>query len=703
MKKVFQVIGFSFLLAECSFSAYSQEILRPEIDMEAFVEELFSMQKDDIEYEELYENLLQLYLNPISLNSANSEELSSILVLSPLQVNRFLEYRSEVGPLYSLYELQAIPDWDLATVRQVLPFVTLDQSGNSRGAPLWRRIRNERDAYMIFRHRRIWETRRGFTSPDTLSGGRLTTRYMGDPNDFYLRFRVQHANDFSLGITADKDAGEAFSWDPKTNRYAFNFLSYHFTRYQWGRWKTLTLGDYQLQFGQGLVFGAGFGVGKGAETITTVRRSSLGLRPYTSALEFGFFRGVAATYQTGLWEWTVMLSDSPRDARLQFQADSLDSEEGFFSSLLRSGLHRTPSEIAAKAQGREQNVGGNLHYRSLDRNFQWGFNALYTSYSQPFFPNSRIYNAFEFRGRDNHVQSTYFSYNYQNYFFFGEAAISKSGGTGSVLGLMASLTNKMDASLVWRNYERHFHSFYGNAFGEGSRPINESGMYLGLQYRPSRMWSWSFYYDSFRFPWMRFRVYAPSSGREWLTRLSFKPDRNTVVFIQWREEAKDRNLLSGDQTENHYRLMPGMKRNGVISLDRQFSRIWGMKSRVQFSSFDFAGRKTTGFAVMQDVQASWEKVRISGRFALFDTDDFDNRQYVYEKNVLWAFSAPNYYGQGIRYYLLGQYQINRQLTLWCRWARTAYTDRNTIGTGLQEINGNTLSETTLQLRYQFNR
>jgi hypothetical protein len=682
---------------------FAQKLPKPDIDMEAFIEELFAMQEDDVDYEDLYENLLQLYLNPISLNNTHAEDLSSLYILTPLQINRFLEYRETVGPLISIYELQAIPDWDLATIHRILPFVTLQQNGLTRPNSLWKRIRSERDGYLIFRHRRVWETRKGFTPPDTLSGGRLSTRYLGDPNDLYLRFRVQHAKDFSFGFTADKDAGEPFVWDRPTNRYGFNFLSYHATLYQRGRWKTITLGDFQLQFGQGLVFGAGFGVGKGGETITTTRRSSLGIRPYTSALEFGFFRGGAATYQTGLWEWTLLYGDTPRDARLQFSTDSLDTGSSHFSSLLRSGLHRTPSEIAAKAQGRERNVGGNIQYRSLDRNFQWGLNALYTTYSQPFFPAARVYNAFDFRGRENHVHSTYFSYNYRNYFLFGEGAVSRSGGTGSVAGLMASLSRKMDASLLWRRYDRHFHSFYANAFAEGSRPTNESGMYIGFQYRPAYKWTWSFYHDSFRFPWMRFRVYAPSSGNEWLSRLSYRPDKRTHLFIQWREEVKDRNLVSADQDANHYRLMRGVKRNGVISLDRRFNSVWGMKSRVQFSDFDFGGRKTTGFTLMQDVEGTWDRFRLSGRFALFDTDDFDNRQYVYEKNVLWAFSAPNYFGQGMRYYLLGQWKISRQLTVWARWARTAYTDRDRIGTGLQEISGNTLSETTLQLRYQFNR
>ena len=96
-------------------------------------------------------------------------------------------------------------------------------------------------------------------------------------------------------------------------------------------------------------------------------------------------------------------------------------------------------------------------------------------------------------------------------------------------------------------------------------------------------------------------------------------------------------------------------------------------------------------------------LKFSGSLALFDTDDYENRQYLYEKNVLWAFSIPNFYDQGIRTYLLVQYKVNPRLTIWGRWAKTNYTNREQIGSGLQEIAGNKMVETTFQLRYQFNR
>ncbi len=691
---------FTALIAAPSFA---QQINRDEIDMEAYIEELFALQEEEINYEDLYESLLQMQLNPVSLNEAGPEELQSLFVLTPLQVTAFLDYRESLGPIISLYELQAVPHWDLETIQRVLPFVTLSQTARIHSQPLIRRILNERDGYLILRHRRVWQTRRGYLPADTLSSGRLSTRFQGDPNDLYARFRIQHARDFSVGFTLDKDPGEVFTWDPETKRYGFNFISYHATLYDKGPWKTLTLGDYQLQFGQGLVFGAGFSVGKGAETITTVRRSTVGIRPYTSVMEFGFFRGTAVTYHKGGWEFTAMYSNAPRDARIQENLDTMDRQESYISSLLRSGLHRTPSEIAAKAQAREQNIGGNIHYNSPDKNLQWGANLLHTRFSQSFVPIPRTYNAFEFSGSENRIYSTYFSYNFLNYFFFGEGARSKSGGFGTVLGMMSSLHPKVDLSVLWRRFERNFHSFYGNAFSEGTRPINETGLYLGLQYKPSRKFNWSVYHDHFRFPWLRFRVYRPSSGTEWLSRISYTPSRSTLLFLQLRSESKDRNFPSAEQEGHSHHVGRGRRRNLVLSLEHRLNDTWQIKSRVQASDFQLGGQYTKGYALVQDLNADMGKVRFGGRIALFDTEDFENRQYIYERNVLWAFSLPNYHGQGLRYYLLGQWKISTQLTFWGRWARTSYTDRNSIGTGLQQIMGNHLSETTLQLRYQFNR
>lgn len=693
-------LGFLFLgLSQISFG---QNIPRGEIDIENFIEDLFGMQREDMDYEDLYEGLLQTLLNPINLNKTNPEELKSIFILNPNQINHFFEYRRKFGNLISIYELQAIPEFDLETIYRLLPFVVVEEK-NKAQVSFWNRIGEAKDSYFIFRHRRVWETRRGFTPPDTLSNGNLTSRYLGDPNSLYGRFRIQQSKDFSLGFTIDKDPGEQFIWDPSTNRYGFNFLSYHFTLYNRGNWKALTFGDFQMQFGQGLVFGAGFSAGKGAETITTVRRSSFGIRPYTAAMEFGFFRGAAGTFQAGPVQITLLASDAPRDANLQIMADTLENETAIITSLQSSGLHRTPTEISYKNQARERNLGGNIQYQSRNKNLQLGANGLYTQFSQPFFRNQRVYNQFEFSGQANHIQSIYFSYNFQNYFFFGESARSASGGMGSILGMMSSLHPKLSFSLLWRDYARNFHTFYGNAFGEASRPINEKGIYMGLNFRPNIRYNLSFYYDRFQFPWLRFRVYSPSYGEEWFGRFTYRPNRNTLIFIQSRHESKSRNISEYPGFQSPYRLDQGLRNNYIFNLDQKLDRRWSIKSRLSASTFRFDGKVTKGFAISQDLNADFNRWRISSRIALFDTDDFDNRQFLYERNVLWLFSIPALHGQGMRYYLLGQYKLSKKLTFWLRWAQTMYTDRETIGSGLQQIQGSTLTETNFQLRYQFNR
>nr|MCU0400094.1 helix-hairpin-helix domain-containing protein [Algoriphagus sp.] len=109
----------------------------------------------------------------------------------------------------------------------------------------------------------------------------------------------------------------------------------------------------------------------------------------------------------------------------------------------------------------------------------------------------------------------------------------------------------------------------------------------------------------------------------------------------------------------------------------------------------------SGLMVLQDIQFGREKWRLTGRMALFDTDDFDSRLYAFENNVLWTFAIPAFSGRGIRNYLVGQYQISPTLTAYLRIARTTYTDREEISSGLQTITGNTQTETSLLLRYFF--
>lgn len=687
------VFGFQFLLKSLAFG---QEPPRVEIDLEEFTERLFPIQDEDIDYEGIYEALFQLYQNPIDINQATAEILQATYLLTPAQLSNFLSYRKNNGPLLSLYELQAIPGFDLPLIQTLIPFLTIGSAIN-HSKPFFDRIEDASQAYLLVRHRRIWETRRGFTSPDTSSTGRISTRYLGDANELYVRFRLQKPRDFSFGFTLDKDAGEQFIWDRKTRRYGFNFVSFHFARYQVGKWRSIQMGDYQVAFGQGLVFGAGYTLGKGAETVPTVRRSSAGLLPYTAALEFGFFRGIGATYNfSSTLSATLITSHVSRDGRIQSELDSLE-QRVTFSSINQSGLHRTPSEIETKNTLKETSLGFNVQYAKNDLSL--GINGLHTRFDRPWQRTPRPDNQFDFAGNQNTVSSIYFNYNLKNTFLFGETAISSSGGNGSVLGFISSLSRQVSYSLLWRKYDPSFHSFYSNAFAESTRPTNESGVYLGLELRPMKKWRWNFYYDFFKFPWLRFRAYAPSSGYEWLSRLTFQPNRSLTVFAQIRQEQKDRNLPDDGQRQLTYQLAALNKVNGIFSVEYQATKNFYLRSRVLFSRVNFNQERSNGLMIFQDVRFQHSNWRLTGRIAIFDTDNYDNRLYAFENNVLWAFSLPAFSGQGMRYYLLAQFNPTPRITLYLRFARTIFTDREEISSGLQTIDGNTQTETNFLLKY----
>src|SRR5690554_6640984 len=125
-----------------------------------------------MDYEDLYESLLQVYLNPINLNQATAEELQSLYILQPSQINSLLNYIQLYGMLLSLYELQAVPDFDLETIYRLLPFVMLEDGERKANRPFTERVWTEKNAYFMIRQRRFWQIRKGFTPPDTLSGGR---------------------------------------------------------------------------------------------------------------------------------------------------------------------------------------------------------------------------------------------------------------------------------------------------------------------------------------------------------------------------------------------------------------------------------------------------------------------------------------------------------------------------------------------------
>ncbi|MCF0062141.1 helix-hairpin-helix domain-containing protein [Dyadobacter chenwenxiniae] len=680
------VLALIFVFNSKNLSA--QEPPRREIDIDPFIQNLITDPSEEADYSELYESLFALYAEPMDINKVNRDDLAALMLLSEIQLNSFFKYREQLGSLISLYELQAIPDFDLATIYRLLPFVTVHPQTLS----LAKSLKNPSQHFLIVRSGQLMEKQKGFLPADS---GSTASRYNGKPLYGYLKYRNSRAGVYSYGFSMEKDAGETWwNWNVKRQILGSDFSSFHAQIMNQGKIKNLIVGDYQMQTGQGLVMAAGFSLGKGAEVISAAYRSTLGLKPYTSALESNFFRGTAATFSISKhFELTTFYSYAKRDATVSNDNDHIAS------SLPVTGYHRTASERDKHNNLSEQNIGTHLLFKLPSRAGQLGLTLLNTNYNMTLQKRNAAYNRYEFAGKHNLIVGLHGDYRWQNVHFFGEAARSESGGLGAIAGLIAALGKKFDFSLLGRHYDRNFHTFYGNATAEATRPINETGGYAGFRYAPNRRWRLSAYYDYFKFPWLKYLVDAPSKGYDYYFHILWKPNKRFNAYALYHQKKKQRNAPA-DKNEDG--LFSTVRKTATINVEYEKPLRFSLKTRLQSGNLAYIKiSKSNGFTVLQDVSWQFPRLELSARVAYFKTDDYDSRQYVYEKDMLYAFSIPAYSDVGTRHYLMARYAVSKNMKLWLRWSQTRYANLDKISSGLNEINGDKRSELKAQVMYQF--
>jgi hypothetical protein len=169
----------------------------------------------------------------------------------------------------------------------------------------------------------------------------------------------------------------------------------------------------------------------------------------------------------------------------------------------------------------------------------------------------------------------------------------------------------------------------------------------------------SAYLDFFKFAYLKYLIDAPSEGFGYLAQMTYQPDKRTRFLVQIRQENKGKNYPKTTTVSTT------IKRNFLLQYDKTITSIWSFQSRIQGSLFNYSGDNVAkGLALMQDATADLGKLSLTARIAIFNTDDYENRQYAYENDVQFAFSFPAYYGHGIRHYLMAQYKINNFMPLY---------------------------------------
>jgi hypothetical protein len=291
---------------------------------------------------------------------------------------------------------------------------------------------------------------------------------------------------------------------------------------------------------------------------------------------------------------------------------------------------------------------------------------------------------------------------------FGEAATDGKFNKAFLNGAVISLDTKADASLVYRKTDRGYQSVNANAFTENTFPVNENGFYAGISVRPVNTLRLDAYADIFQFPWLRYRVDAPSAGKDFFIQLSYRPNKQVEIYARYRNEAKMINR-SGDSLittiidlvpKKDLRLQTSIIVNKELTLRNRIETVWYNNRGVE------AGQGFLGY-----LEANYKPALInwagSMRLQYFETSGFNERIYAYETDLPYNFSIPFYYDKGMRYYFNINWDATRffirkrkahpKFDIGLKWAQTIYSGKAVVGSGLDETGGNLHSEIKLQL------
>ncbi len=639
----------------------SADTLRTIFEMNT--EDLLEQATQDVEDSELLDRLQRLEEDPIDLNDTSIEELQIIPGVTPFIARKIVEVRERLRGLKYLSDLLTVEGVDERLYAIIKRYVRVRPSTPTEVAANYR-TRVIRDL----------QERRGFQDGT----------YVGSPWRSYNRIIGSYSPHVSVGILAEKDAGES-----KLNDFTSGFVSIQ-TKSLLSK---VIIGDYSAELAQGITVWKSLAFFKGLEVIQPAKKSPRGIVPYVSSDESNFYRGGAAVLTQFPFEATVFYSNKKVDASV----DSL----GHITSIYGIGYHRTRSELGRRFATREQSIGARLQV-SLGRLLCVGSTYFTTKFDNPFVAK-RLY---DFSGNENHVIGGDFNLLWDRINLFGEWARSHTGAVGGISGLLIHFATGADFILSIRNYPRDFISLHGFGIGEQNGATqNEFGIYSGLRLRVIQGVTVSGYFDQFKFPWQTATTPFPIQGSDFLFAAELRPQRRFTVELKYKSEVKGDAVSTTDEFgRSATKLADRRQRNGRLTAAFDVTQELQLRGRaelvkVEYSDFAPAGK---GVLFYQDVRwRPFPQLTLDARLIFLDTDLYDARIYEFESDLRGSVFNPALYGRGRRWYAMVRYALLRGLDISAKYSETYRDDVKKLGSGSDEISGNVDNRLSAQIDIRF--
>ncbi len=230
---------------------------------------------------------------------------------------------------------------------------------------------------------------------------------------------------------------------------------------------------------------------------------------------------------------------------------------------------------------------------------------------------------------------------------WGEVATSHGNkwGVGVITGVRYRPISDLNLLAIYRYYSPEFDNVYANSLCSWSRMKDEHGGYFGVEYNRLRNWQLSAFGDVWK------------TGFETMAQADFIPQKDYRMHTRFRVKRKDE--------KDTYSLRWNMVYN--------FGQ-WKMKTQADGNMVQAKGAWTYGWSVLQDVEYRFSEVPIVLQFRAqaFDAREWNNRVYIYENDVLYAYAIPFVYGLGGRFWLNARYKINDTFSVYLRVSETIY-------------------------------
>jgi len=624
--------------------------------------------------EEAREDLLEdiiidfdyLTLPPVNLQNISKKELEQFPFLSDDQIEAILYYIYKYAPLSELSELKNIPELDRQTLSRLLPFVYLENKQEEAEKIDFQRLLKYGKQEFILRNSYTLQKKEGYRNTSSEHS------YLGEPYYLSFRYHYEYKDRIRLGIVGEKDAGEVFL-SPKTK--GFDHYSFSLKIENIIGLNKLYIGDYKLYFGEGLALNNNFGLGKIAFSADLNRRTP-GIRQHISTNEVDFFRGIAGMTKINSFRFFLFYSLRNLDAR---------SEGNRIYSFKTDGYNRTHNDLLKRNTAQVNLLGGHIDYKT--HSLQLGFTAVYYSFGNKFLnPEPTLSNTYHLRAKNHFNTSVDYRYKKDKILLQGEIAIDANAKTATLNHLLWTPSSKIDFFLTFRYYDKAYNALYARSFSEKSKLNNEQGVYTGIKWRPMRRFELFSYLDVFHSPWYIPETETHSSGKDYFIKLSYFPNKHVDMNFRYRfKEKKDK--------KQSWRYLLNYQYNTSISLQFQ----------AHYNAYQNKQNRNQGWSLVSSLfyNPPSSAFRLDVSMSYFDAPEWATRISIYERNVLHAFSFPTFYGKGLRAYLNLRWNLTPSLSLYAKFSNTCYQDRNKIGTGLNEIQGNNKTDLDFSVRYRF--